>query len=270
MLNFGERVCNCLEKKTAPILEPVVRVFNEYFDSSLTKLWIKRDFLKKSKDVIKATKQLKLKISFDEEKRVNYITYPEAKLLSKSMGFSTLALKEYWQVLKDAKKIKDIQMIESLQGSNFVEFLDTAIKNYNIMIEHPKIIKTNKGYSLDGKMTKVIVPKGKPGLIHPNQIDLKTGIPKEVRPPSEYGNSELWRYWEPDSNLVIPTRSYIFLLKQPCWDGKFHIGDSFPNLGIRPCYKKLTLPIVKATLGKKKLNIEIKKEGDTIKYSFKK
>jgi inorganic pyrophosphatase/exopolyphosphatase len=257
-------------KKTAPILEPIVKVFNEYFYSPSIKLWIKRDFLKKSSDIIRTAKQLKLKISFDKEKRINYITYPETKLLSKSAGFLILALKEYWQVLNDAKKIKDVQMIESLQGSNFVEFLDTAIKNYNIMIEHPKTIKTNKGYLLNGKIIRVVVPKGKPGLIHPDQIDLETGIPKEVRPPSEYGNPELWRYWEPDSDLVIPTRSYIFLLKQPCWDGKFHIKDSFPNLGIRPCYKKLTLPVVKVILEKKNLNIAIKKEGDILKYSFKK
>ncbi len=256
-------------KKTAPILEPIVKIFNEYFYSPSNKLWIKRDFLKKSRNVTQAAKKLKLKITFDEERRVHYITYPEAKLLSKKMSFKILALREYWQALKDAKKIKDIQMIESLQGSNFVEFLDTVIKNYNTAIEHPKIIHTAKGYSLNGETVKVVIPKGKPGLIHPDQIDLKTGIPKKVKPPTEYGNSELWRYWEPDSDLVIPTRSYIFLLKQPCWDGKFHIGDSFPNLGIRPCYKKLISPRVKVILEKKKLTIKIKKEGDIIKYSFK-
>lgn len=55
-------------KKTAPILEPIVKVFNEYFYSPSNKLWIKRDFLKKSRDVTNAEKQLKLKVSFDEEK----------------------------------------------------------------------------------------------------------------------------------------------------------------------------------------------------------
>jgi inorganic pyrophosphatase/exopolyphosphatase len=255
-------------KKTAPILEPVVKVFNEYFYSSSNKLWIKRDFLKKSKDVTDAEKKLKLKISFDEEKRVNYLTYPESRLLIEKLGFSILTLKEYWLALNNAKKSKDIQMINSLQGSNFVEFLDTIFKNYNIMIEHPEIIKKGKEYFFEGDEIRVIIPKGKPGLIHPDQIDLKTGIPKEVRLPSEYGNPDLWRYWEPDSDLVIPTRSYIFLLKQPCWDGKFHIGDSFPNLGIRPCCKKLIMPEVNISLEKNKLEIEIKKEGDIICYSW--
>ena len=186
------------------------------------------------------------------------------------MGFSILTLKEYWLALNDAKKIKDIQMIYSLQGSNFVEFLDTVFKDYSIMIEHPRITKKGEDYLFDGKKIKVTIPKGKPGLIHPDQIDLKTGIPKEVRLPSEYGNPDLWRYWEPDSDLVIPTRSYIFLLKQPCWDGKFHINDSFPNLGIRPCCKKLVMPKVNISLEKNRLKIEIKKEGDTICYFWEK
>ncbi|MBA7599198.1 manganese-dependent inorganic pyrophosphatase [subsurface metagenome] len=254
-------------KKTAPILEPVVKVFNEYFYSPSNKLWIKRDFLKKSNDVRNAEKQLKLKMSFDEEKRINYLTYPEARLLVEKLGFSILTLKEYWLALNDAKKTKDIQMIDSLQGSNFVEFLDTVFKDYSIMFEHPEITKKEGEYMFEGKGVKVIIPKGGPGLIHPDQIDLKTGIPKEVKPPSEYGNPDLWRYWEPDSDLVIPTRSYIFLLKQPCWDGKFHVKDSFPNLGIRPCCKKLIMPKVKINQDKTKLEIEIKKEGDVINYS---
>ena len=257
-------------KKTAPILEPIVKVFNEYFYSPSNKLWIKRDFLKKCKDVSDVEKELKLKVSFDEEKRINYLTYPESRLLVEKLGFSILTLKEYWLALNDAKKIKDIQMIYSLQGSNFVEFLDTVFKDYSIMIEHPRITKKGEDYLFDGKKIKVTIPKGKPGLIHPDQIDLKTGIPKEVRLPSEYGNPDLWRYWEPDSDLVIPTRSYIFLLKQPCWDGKFHINDSFPNLGIRPCCKKLVMPKVNISLEKNRLKIEIKKEGDTICYFWEK
>ena len=257
-------------KKTAPLFEPVVKVFNEYFYSPLNELWIKRDFLKKSKDVRNVEKQLRLKMSFDEEKRVNYLTYPEARLLVERLEFSILSLKEYWLALNDAKKIKDMQMINSLQGSNFVEFLDTVFKENSIMIEHPRMMKKGKGYLFEGNKIKVTIPKGKPGLIHPDQIDLKTGIPNKVRPPSEYGNPDLWRYWEPDSDLVIPTRSYIFLLKQPCWDGKFHIKDSFPNLGIRPCCKIVKHPQIIIKSNKNKIEIRIKKEGDTLHYSWKK
>jgi len=102
-------------KKTAPILEPVVRAFNEYFYSPANKLRIKRDFLKKSNDLLQAVKQGKLRVSFDKKKRINYITYPESKILANKLNFMILSMKEYRLALSDAKKIKDIQMIESLQ-----------------------------------------------------------------------------------------------------------------------------------------------------------
>ncbi|MFA6089118.1 MAG: hypothetical protein WC755_04605 [Candidatus Woesearchaeota archaeon] len=257
-------------KKTAPILEPVVKAFNEYFYSPSIKLWIKRDFLKATSLVKTSMKKVRLKISKDNNNRINYITYPEAKKLLGSLSYSMLSLREYWLVLNDAKKIKDIQMIKSLQGSNFVEFLDTIIKNKNCAIEHPKLEYSKlKGYLTTGKEKKVFIPKGNPGLIHPKDIDLNSGIPKIVRKPNEYGNPELWRYWEPDSNFVIPTRSYIFVLKQPCFDGKFHIDDSFPNLGIRPCSKKVTLPKVVISKDNSTLIIKIVQEGDVCSYFWK-
>jgi len=46
-------------KKTAPVLEPVVKAFNEYFYSPSINLWIKRDFLKKTNLVKKAMKELR-------------------------------------------------------------------------------------------------------------------------------------------------------------------------------------------------------------------
>lgn len=102
-------------KKTAPVLEPIVKAYNEYFYSPSNKLWIKRDFLKKSHDLVRAMKQGHLTISFDQEKRVNYLSYPETKLLARKLDFLMLSTKEYWLTLRDAKDIQDIQMIESLQ-----------------------------------------------------------------------------------------------------------------------------------------------------------
>jgi len=102
-------------KKTAPILEPVVKAYNEYFYSPSNKLRVKRDFLEKSNDLLQAVKQGKVNVSFDKEKRINYITYPESKILADNLHFLILSMKEYRLTLNDAKKIKDIQMIESLQ-----------------------------------------------------------------------------------------------------------------------------------------------------------
>ena len=147
-------------------------------------------------------------------------------------------------------------MIESLQGSNFVEFLDSKVIDKQYLIDHDKIKKSVK------------IPLGNPGLIHPKDIDLKTGLPKIVRLPNEYGNKELWRYWQPDSDLVIFCRSYIFLLDQPCLDGKFHPGESFPNLGIRPVVRKVIEPEVKINWNEKYLDVEILEEGETKQWKW--
>ena len=248
-IEFWGKGLQLSRKKTAPVLEPIVASFNRYFFSASINKWIKRDFLKR-------TKIIKGKHSVDEQGRINYITYEEAKKLAKENRFEILSLKEYWKVLSDAKKIKDIQMIESLQGSNFVEFLDSKVLDKKFLVNH------------DEKKIKVSIPFGNPGLIHPNEIDTETGLPKLVRPPNEYGNKELWRYWQPDSDLIIWCRSYIFLLDQPCLDGKFHLGESFPNLGVRPIVKKVVEPEVKINWNEKYLNIEIFEEGETQQWKW--
>jgi len=230
-------------KKTAPVVEPISAAFNRYFFSPTINKWVKRDFQKK-------TKMIQGDYSTDEEGRINHITYEEAKDLAQEQSFELLSLSEYWKVLNDAKEISDIQMIKSLQGSNFVEFLDTKIVDLEFMIDH------------DGPKRKIVVPEGNPGLIHPDKIDLKTGLPTKVYRPNKYGEPELWRYWQPDSDLVIPCRSYIFLLDQPCLDGKFHPGESFPNLGLRPVVREVVDPKVSLSWDDKYLTVEIFEEGE--------
>lgn len=236
-------------KKTAPVIEPINHAFNKYFYSPSVNMWIKREFLKK-------TAKISGEYSVDEYGRINYITFEEAKKISEENNFSMLSLKDYWIVLNDAKKIKDSQMIESLQGSNFVEFLDTRIINRKTIIHHDK------------EEQDINVPQGNPGLIHPDDIDLSTGLPKNVRPPNEYGNPELWRYWQPDTDEVIPCRSFIFLLDQPCLDMKFHPGESFPNLGIRPMIKSVVYPEVSMSIKEQTLAVQIEDEDDTKTYNW--
>lgn len=235
-------------KKTAPVLEPISAAFNRYFYSSSIRRWVKRDFQRK-------TGIIEGEYSTDEEGRINYITYGEAKKLAEKQGFEMLSLSEYWKVLDDAKRINDVQMIESLQGSNFVEFLDSKIAN-GFLVDH------------DREKRKVDVPTGNPGLIHPDDIDPETGLPTIVRPPNEYGNPELWRYWQPDADLVILCRSYIFLLEQPCLDGKFHPGESFSNLGLRPIVEKVVEPEINIQWDKDYLTVKIFEEGDTKQWKW--
>jgi hypothetical protein len=247
-------------KKTAPVIEPIVAAFNQYFYSSSIGKWVKRDFLKYTQYVKNANSNL----STDSYDRINYLTYIEAKKLCNALSIDMLSLPEYWNVLNDAKKLNDIQMLNSLQGSNFVEFLDSAIIDKEYLIEHPEV----EAGTLKGTRRKVYVPVGSPKLIHPNDIDFSTGIPSRVREPNEYGNPALWRYWSPDASIVIPCRSYIFLLGQPCWDGKFHMTDSLPNLGLRPVAEKVENPQVSFSWDTLFLTVKINVEKEDHEYRW--
>lgn len=252
-------------KKTAPIVEVVVRAFNEYFYSKRINKWVKRTFLTDTTNTKHAAESLNLSLTTDSHHRINHITYSEAKSLGVELGFDMLSLPELWAVIDDATEKNDFQMMDSLQGSNFVEFTDTVLtrvgdKRYQY--NHPTILGTD----IKGACDEIDLPNGNPGLIRPENIDRKTGLPTKVRPPNEYGQKGLWRYWQPDADLVLVTRSFIFLLQQPCWDGKFHLQDSLPNLGIRPCYKNHPIPQVTIIKDNEKLEVSIYSEGDSLDY----
>lgn len=261
-------------KKTAPILEPVAVAFNQYFFSPSINLYVKRDFLRATEQVKEAAEVCRVELSWDEEGRINNITYGEAMKLLGRLGFTALSLKEYWQALRDAKEIQDQQMAGHLQSGGFVEFLHTIIENGVFLVEKPGILKdpskfqyegieVEVDYNYRGKKRRVRIPDGNPGLIHPKDINFKTGLPKIVHPPNIYKDPSLWRYWSPDAQKNIATRSYIFLIGQPALDLKVHLSETFYCLGMRPCCKKVELPKVRIVIDKDGVCVTIEKEGET-------
>jgi hypothetical protein len=89
-----------------------------------------------------------------------------------------------------------------------------------------------------------------------------------VHPPNDYVDPTLWRYWEPDSSTVFPCRSYIFLLNQPSWDGKFHLADSLPNLGVRPAVDTVTEPKVDTKWDADYLTVSILEEDELHQFKW--
>jgi hypothetical protein len=254
----GDRENNCPEKKIAPLIEKIVGAFNEYYHSDSIDMNVKREFLKEDEDVRTAALELGIELSQDEKGRINNISHPEAMLILKKLGMKAMSLSEYWQVLKEAKDKNDKQMIEHLQSSGFVEFLDTVILDQKHIIDHPEIVKTEKGYEFSGLIREVEIPIAYPGLFDPEDTDQNTGFPTVVQDPRQYNNKKLWRYWSPigalesteerskigKGEIFVPTRGHIFLLNQPALDAKIFADDALPNLGIRPCCRKVDLPHV--------------------------
>jgi hypothetical protein len=171
-----------------------------------------------------------------------------------------MSASDYWKILKEAEENHDEQMLKHLRSKGFVELLDTIILDKKFIINHPNVIKTEKGYEYKGEKREVNIPEGVPGLIYPEDIDLEIGFPKNARDPRLYGDKKLWRYWSPDSNECIPTRGYIFLLDQPALDNKIHPDDALPNLGIRPCCQTVKPPKVEIIRDENGVRASITKE----------
>lgn len=263
-------------KRIVPLLEPVAIAFNRYFHSPSTKLYVKREFLKKTKRVRQAATACGIELSWDEQGRVNYLTYGEAVRLLAQLGFRPPSLSEYWRILRDALKIRDQQLVSHLQSNGFVEFLHTVVGEKNYLIDKPRIVeqpssyayegvKVGVNYTCEGKRRVVEIPEGNPGLISLKDIDLKTGLPTVVRPPNIYDDPTLWRYWSPDAQKNVVTRGFIFLLGQPALDAKVHLSEAFQCLGVRPCSRTIELPKVEITEGERGISLSIHEEGETLR-----
>ncbi len=194
-------------KKIAPLIETVLKKEGQFVYYESISKWVSRDFLKMN-DFIKKYPH---KLETDNKDRICNLNYLEAKELCKYLKGHMLTLKEYWQVYYEAKEKEQYLMLDALTDSSFIEFLDTTsdqVKDY-----------------LDAS----------PGLISPNDIDLSTGLPKEIKSPDEYYNKSLWRYWSPprSGETYVFSRSHIFLLNQPCLDAKTRLNEGYASLGIR-------------------------------------
>ncbi len=246
-------------KVTAPFLEPIVEAFNEYYYSSSANLYAKREFLKINEQIQQVAQELGIELSADREGRINNITFNEAKQLLNYLGLDTMSLSEYWKILKEVEETHDEQMLQHLKSAGFVEFLDTVILDGKYIIDHPIVIKSKSSYKYIGEKRAVVILEGVPGLIYPEDINLETGFPKIVQYSRKYEDKRLWRYWSPDAQTCIATRSHIFLLNQPSFDTKIHPDDALSNLGIRPCCRIVKPPIVEIIENEKGVTAKITK-----------
>ena len=116
--------------------------------------------------------------------------------------------------------------------SDFLEFLDTCCIN-GVLVHKPMVEREGIVKSADTYDDAVLYAN--PSLISPAYIDKKTGLPSQIFSAANYHDKSLWRYWSPMADKTyIFSRSYIFLLQQPCLDAKATPEESFVNMGIRP------------------------------------
>lgn len=235
-------------KKIAPAVEMMLKYSSQYTYFSSIHKWVERDFLRGTE----AVRNIMPDIHCDGEGRVCSIDFLHARALCGTLHAGMLSLKEYWDVYFEAKESNDSAMLASLTNPDFIEFLDTC-SNHGIILNHPVCHDdTVIGEAADAE----IIPAS-PGLILPEEIDRNTGLPMKVHAPNEI-NPYFWRYWSPASDdLYLFSRSYIFLLSQPCLDAKTKLSEGFASMGIR---------LVRDS--NLKINIRIETDRNTLKLYY--
>ncbi len=134
-----------------------------YFYSKSTNLYVSREPLKIDARVIKVATDCGINLNWDDEGRINYITFYESLFLLQKLGATTLTMKDYWLVLRDAKEANDEDMVRQLQSDKYAEWLNTVferkeyVKSDDIIAElkswiqnNPKEFKELKFVTLSG------------------------------------------------------------------------------------------------------------------------
>lgn len=246
--NTGKQVSR---KSIVPAIEALVACCGQYTYIEKLGKWVARDFLK----VNDAVKSFLPNVKTDSMGRVCNINYIQSKELLKHLGMDMLSLKEYWQVYEEAGEKHDTALLSSLVDSEFLEFLDTCCIN-GVLVHKPVVSGCQISKSVDAYDGEILYAN--PGLISPAYINKGTGLPSRIFSAANYHDKSLWRYWSPMADKTyIFSRSYIFLLQQPCLDAKTKPEECFVNIGVRPVrYNNLKVDV----------NIETMNQSLVMKY----
>lgn len=258
-------------KKIVPAIKCLLKYCGQYTYIKSLEKWVALDFLKWNDSVSEYNRvpgAVGRKIESDAKGRICNISFIEAKRLMSYLGMEMLSLKEYWQVYKEAVERRDVALLESLTDSAFLEFTDTCCIRGKV-VHNPALWEGEATEKNDTGSTSVSGPPeilyANPGLISPEYIDPDTGLPGRIFSAANYRDKNLWRYWSPmEDKTYIFSRTYIFLLQQPCLDAKVTPEESFVNMGIRPVRNRNLKVDVKIETVQSRLVMTYKSEYDKI------
>ena len=233
----------------------------EFFYSETLNSHVAVQPLKVDDRVVKAASELGIELNWDDERRIKDITYLDSKKLSEKLDAVMLSPSDYWKVYNEALERKDVKMIEQLCSDQSTEWLDVVFekddKGNVFMIEHPKIIETDRGIKYEGERKKIEVPDGRPGWFNPQgNINPETGLPIHVDLKREKGTlawaSANWKYWSvfKKNEPVAAIRGYVTSSGTPCLDCDIPVEAKQPVLMLRECRKELLEPAINPELMK--------------------
>src|SRR3990172_1131427 len=177
-------------------------------------LYVSRRPLMIDARVKEAADRAGVRLDWDDEGRIEYITFNDARKLLGALDSRMMTPVEYWKVLKDAEEEKDADMVMSLTSNRYAEWLNRVYFRDHTYIDGPQVLGEHE---FGGEKKKATCPDGKPGWFNPEgNINEETGEPLRVEQSREKFATS-WKYWSPDLGLAAspervstaPIRGYV-------------------------------------------------------------
>jgi hypothetical protein len=235
---------------------------SEFFYSRDLKRFIAYEPVKMTDRVARAASEARLDLNWDDEGRVNNISYIEAKRLLANLAATMLSPREFWIVQNEAVREKNKLVLESLQSSSGTEWLDAIFKkdsNGQISItEHPTIQDSNGKFEFTGSNIEVDQPEGRPGWFSPvDNTNLETGMSIAIELTREKGSPSwsetTWKYWSTfqTEKPMAGIRGYVTSSGTPSLDLDIPPTAKEPLLFVRECRQAILEPTLDPVLSEK-------------------
>lgn len=260
-------------------MEKRLRDTKDYFYSETLELYVSKGPLKVDDRIVKSASECGFKLSWDDEGRINFISFSDAKKLLSSLGTSLLSPSEYWKFYFEMVQRNDEEGIYLLSSSDFTEWLDVTFEKDEqgkvYMIEHPQLSGKGRKKRFTGKLKEVSVPEGRPGWFNPRDgISVDYGLPERIHLKREKGTKEWsqtnWKYWSffncKKGLPVSPIRGYVTSSGTPSLDLDIPTDARQPVLMIRECRKELLDPSLDPQILKKAESLVEEYLSTTVDY----
>lgn len=216
-----------------------------FFYSKSTNLYVARGPLKIDSRVLKAAARGHINVQWDEEGRIHYLPFYYTIVLLKNLGSRLMNLREYWQILADAREDHDEAMIKDLQSDSFAEWLGNSFFEKEFTRENIRPQKVGSRCRFITQKRKIEMPYGHPGWFNPSDIDSLTGLPKKVELNREK-EAMTWKYWSfcDYRYEAAAVRGWVTSVGKPSIDLGIPVDVLQPNLMVRECRLKPLEPPV--------------------------
>lgn len=200
-------------------------VLEDFFFSPSTGLFVFRHPPTVDARLRKAADELGIPVKASPEKWMVDIRLDDALRILRHLGSTAMSLPQYFQVRRDAIVAGDRDMVASLESDQFIEQLATIFRHDRAMI-----------HLTSGEEIPVHTPEGRYGWIHPDDVDLATGLPTKVTKVRNVGDDTM-KYWDTHTDIgregtLMAVRGFVTSV------GKISLDLGFPSDAISP---KMTL-----------------------------